>query len=137
MPITDNKTGNSYVTYGDVLTALSPGEKGKLGNLMGYECLEKTDSDGNTVLDVDNYDKIYWADSNSDAKPSKVAVAAKFKELADDFATKAYVRNRKKEYPDWSIQFNKIYDDGLAKWKSEMIDPIKTKWPKDNSGPVE
>ena len=27
------------------------------------------------------------------------------------------------------------YDDGLTKWKSEMVDPVKTKWPKDNSGP--
>ena len=27
-------------------------------------------------------------------------------------------------------------DDGLTKWKSEMVDPVKAKWPKDNSGPV-
>jgi hypothetical protein len=34
-------------------------------------------------------------------------------------------------------QLNKIYDDGLTKWKTEMVDPVKVKWPKDNSGPVE
>ena len=44
--------------------------------------------------------------------------------------------NRRKEYPDWQEQLNKIYDDGIDKWKSEMVDPVKTKWPKDNSGPV-
>ena len=27
-------------------------------------------------------------------------------------------------------QLNKIYDDGLTKWKSEMVDPIKAKYPK-------
>ena len=48
-----------------------------------------------------------------------------------------YSRNREREYPAWSIQLNKIYDDGLTKWKSEMVDPVKAKWPKDNSGPVE
>jgi hypothetical protein len=47
-----------------------------------------------------------------------------------------YARNRKTEYPDWSVQLEKIYDDGLTKWKTEMVDPVKTKWPKDNSGPV-
>ena len=44
-------------------------------------------------------------------------------------------RARKAEYPDWGTQLNKIYDDGLTKWKSEMVDPVKAKWPKDNSGP--
>ena len=48
-----------------------------------------------------------------------------------------YIKNRKTEYPDWGTQLNKIYDDGIDKWKSEMVDPVKTKWPKDNSGPVE
>ena len=48
----------------------------------------------------------------------------------------AYSRNRKAEYPDWGTQLDKIYDDGLTKWKSEMVDPVKAKWPKDNSGPV-
>ena len=48
-----------------------------------------------------------------------------------------YIKNRKMEYPDWGDQLNKIYDDGIDKWKSEMVDPVKTKWPKDNSGPVE
>ena len=48
-----------------------------------------------------------------------------------------YIKNRKMEYPDWGDQLNKIYEDGIDKWKSEMVDPVKTKWPKDNSGPVE
>jgi len=46
-----------------------------------------------------------------------------------------YARNRAEEYPDWGAQLNKIYDDGIDKWKSEMVDPVKAKWPKDNSGP--
>jgi hypothetical protein len=48
----------------------------------------------------------------------------------------AYIRNRKAEYPDMGSQLNKIYDDGVTKWKAEMVDPVKAKWPKDNSGPV-
>jgi len=41
-----------------------------------------------------------------------------------------YVRHRKAEYPDWGTQLNKIYDDGLTKWKTEMVDPVKAKFPK-------
>ena len=48
-----------------------------------------------------------------------------------------YIKNRKTDYPDFGTQLNKIYDDGITKWKSEMVDPVKAKWPKDNSGPVE
>ena len=43
----------------------------------------------------------------------------------------------KHEYPSTGDQLDKIYHDGLTKWKSEMVNPVKTKWPKDNSGPVE
>lgn len=48
-----------------------------------------------------------------------------------------YARKRRQDFPNWQTQLNKIYDDGITKWKSEMVDPVKTKWPKDNSGPVE
>ena len=54
-----------------------------------------------------------------------------------EWDAKQYARSRQAEYPDTGAQFNKIYDDGLTKWKSEMVDPVKTKWPKDNSGPIE
>ncbi len=57
-------------------------------------------------------------------------------EIQSQMDSVAYARNRKSEYPDWGSQLNKIYDDGVTKWKSEMVDPVKAKWPKDNSGPV-
>jgi len=66
----------------------------------------------------------------------KEAADAKFVELLEEYDAQEYARNRKLEYPDWGTQLNKIYDDGLTKWKSEMVDPVKAKWPKDNSGPV-
>ena len=47
-----------------------------------------------------------------------------------------YARERSADYPDMGSQLNKIYDDGITKWKTEMVDPVKAKWPKDNSGPV-
>ena len=63
-------------------------------------------------------------------------VTPEITKLQAAFDAQNYARNRSMEYPDWQTQLNKIYDDGLTKWKSEMVDPVKTKWPKDNSGPV-
>ena len=67
--------------------------------------------------------------------PSASAIDAEVKKLQAEYDAQEYARNRQADYPDWGTQLNKIYDDGLTKWKSEMVDPIKAKWPKDNSGP--
>ena len=67
--------------------------------------------------------------------PTEKEIDAEIKRQEEEYDAQAYARNRKLEYPDWRTQLNKIYDDGLTKWKSEMIDPVKAKWPKDNSGP--
>ena len=82
-----------------------------------------------------DYDKgiIEWP--NDVTKPTDSEIDAEVKRLQDEYDAQAYARNRKADYPDWGSQLNKIYDDGLTKWKSEMIDPVKAKWPKDNSGP--
>ena len=69
-------------------------------------------------------------------KPTEAEIDAEVIRLQAEYDAQAYARNRQAEYPDWGSQLNKIYDDGVTKWKSEMVDPIKAKWPKDNSGPV-
>ena len=63
------------------------------------------------------------------------AVNTEVDKLQAEHDVQEYARNRQAEYPNWGSQLNKIYDDGVTKWKSEMVDPIKAKWPKDNSGP--
>ena len=67
--------------------------------------------------------------------PTKAEVDAEIKRLQAEEDSQEYARNRKADYPDWGTQLNKIYDDGIDKWKTEMVDPVKAKWPKDNSGP--
>jgi hypothetical protein len=42
-----------------------------------------------------------------------------------------YVYNRIGEYPSIEDQLDKIYHDGIDKWKEEMIKPIKDKYPKE------
>ena len=63
------------------------------------------------------------------------AIATEVARLQAEYDAQEYARNRQAEYPDMGSQLNKIYDDGVTKWKSDMVDPVKAKWPKDNSGP--
>ena len=70
-------------------------------------------------------------------EPTESEITTELARLVGIWDDQEYARNRAADYPDTGAQFNKIYDDGLTKWKSEMVDPVKTKWPKDNSGPVE
>jgi len=74
-----------------------------------------------------------WMDNEN--PPTTEALNSKIDELKLAYDAQEYARNRQAEYPDMGSQLNKIYDDGLTKWKSEMVDPVKAKWPKDNTGP--
>ena len=58
------------------------------------------------------------------------AIATEVTRLEAEWDAQDYARKRQAEYPDYGTQLNKIYDDGLTKWKSEMVDPIKAKYPK-------
>ena len=92
---------------------------------------------GDAVLHAASDGTVTWVDGHETTDSEVAAIETKFEELIVEFNAQAYSRNRQDEYPDWSVQLEKIYDDGITKWKSEMIDPIKTKWPKNNTGPVE
>ena len=41
-----------------------------------------------------------------------------------------YKRQRKREYPNWGEQLDYIYHNGVDAWKADIVDPIKTKYPK-------
>ena len=88
------------------------------------------------ILRGDDFDGLEWLDTKQ-TKPTESEIDAEKKRLQAEYDAQAYSRNRQADYPDWGTQLNKIYDDGITKWKSEMVDPVKAKRPKDNSGPVE
>jgi hypothetical protein len=45
-------------------------------------------------------------------------------------ASEAYKDLRAKEYPAITDQLDYIYHNGIDAWKTNMIDPVKTKYPK-------
>ena len=41
-----------------------------------------------------------------------------------------YQDHRKEEYPDIGTQLDYIYHNGIDKWKTDIVDPVKAKYPK-------
>ena len=83
-----------------------------------------------------------WADENeysctSDPIPSQKDLNAKIVELKAEQETQTYARNRKDSYDDLN-QFELISNDAIngTTTHKDAVEAIKTKWPKDNSGPV-
>jgi hypothetical protein len=83
----------------------------------------------------ENINKIAWHCDN----PNEITVEqiqTKYDELIAAYDAQEYARNRKEEY-DALNQFELISDDdanGTTTHK-DAIAAVKTKWPKDNSGP--
>ena len=50
--------------------------------------------------------------------------------LDAEYALVKYKDDRKLEYPDWGTQLDYIYHNGIDKWKTDMVDPVKAKYPK-------
>ena len=50
--------------------------------------------------------------------------------LDAEFAATQYQRDRAAEYPDWGTQLDYIYHNGIDKWKTDIVDPVKAKYPK-------
>ena len=73
-------------------------------------------------------EKIYYPDDFT--PPSEEDIQAKLKELQVEYDTEKYARDRIAAYPSTGDQLDYIYHNGVAKWKTDMIDPVKTKYPK-------
>ena len=41
-----------------------------------------------------------------------------------------YKLQRAEEYPDWGTQLDYIYHNVIDKWKTDIVDPVKNKYPK-------
>jgi hypothetical protein len=72
---------------------------------------------------------IEWLDTDQ-TQPTEEEIQAEITRLQAEYDANEYQRQRASEYPSWQKQLEKIYDDGIDAWKTEMVDPIKAKYPK-------
>ena len=76
-----------------------------------------------------DYDTLEWI-STDITKPTKEAVLAKQSEMQAAYDAQEYARKRATTYPDYGTQLDYIYHNGIDKWKTDIVDPVKAKYPK-------
>ena len=82
---------------------------------------------------TDTQNKIYanLVIRNSDYdKPTEKSLTDALAKAQSDFDAQEYARNRVTEYPATGDQLDYIFHNGIAKWKTDMIAPVKAKYPK-------
>ena len=47
-----------------------------------------------------------------------------------EWTANEYQRQRARAYPSWTDQLDYIYHNGIDKWKTDVVDPVKAKYPK-------
>jgi len=77
------------------------------------------------VMIIDDSGVIQDADGNQVAVEQSNIDAARV-----ELDKEEYKYQRYEEYPDWGTQLDYIYHNGIEKWKTDIVDPIKNKYPK-------
>ena len=74
--------------------------------------------------------KYFWKLENGKVLPTTAG---------EVWATQDYARNRESDYPSIGDQLDMMYKDtkNSTTTHADAVEAVKTKWPKDNSGPVE
>ena len=88
-------------------------------DLVGGRISGESDGPLNTFLFIDEQ-----------PPPTEEEVQTRLASMTSDWDAQTYARNRKDEYPDLEEQLDYIYHNGVTKWKSDMIKPVKDKYPK-------
>ena len=95
---------------------------------------------GNTKhFSVSPEDEFKWLEDTDDGKPSEEAIQTKLVSMISEWDAQAYARNRASAYPSVGDQLDMMYKDtkNSTTTHADAVEAVKTKWPKDNSGPVE
>ena len=79
----------------------------------------------NIATDIGNEDGTFTV-KNKDGNEVSIDQSA----VDTEFAKQEYKNKRHMEYPDWGTQLDYIYHNGLDKWKTDIVDPVKAKYPK-------
>ena len=84
-----------------------------------------------SITSDDNINHVLiWYDTNEETEPTQAEIDAEVIRLQAEYDAQEYARNREAEYPSTGDQLDYIFHNGVAKWKTDMIEPVKTKYPK-------
>ena len=105
--------------------------------------MKTLDSDGKIVNKITKHEAIFSlvggdisalgdeiTYNSGQTPPSDSAIDAEIIRLQAEYDAQEYARNRAAEYPVIKDQLDYIFHNGVAKWKTDMIEPVKAKYPK-------
>ena len=70
------------------------------------------------------------SDNPAIAKVTQAEIDAEIIKLQAEYDALTWKRSREAEYPSTGDQLDYIFHNGVAKWKTDMIEPVKAKYPK-------
>ena len=94
-----------------------------------HEAVRKAYPEVVTVRDGDNNPGAFDKDNNKITLDQSKVDAARVALDAEATAT-AYQEERRRAYPPIREQLDYIYHNGIDKWKTDVVDPVKAKYPK-------
>ena len=76
---------------------------------------------------------------DGETPPTEEVIQAEINRLQAEYDANQYQRDRASAYPSTGDQLDMIYKDtkNSTTTHADAVEVVKTKWPKDNSGPVE
>ena len=88
------------------------------------------------ILRGDDFDGLEWLDTKQ-TKPKEAEIDAEVIRLQAEYDAQEYARNRASAYPSTGDQLDMMYKDtkNSTTTHADAVEAVKTKWPKDNSGP--
>ena len=94
-----------------------------------HEAVRKAYPEVVTVRDGDNNAGAFDKDNNKITLDQSKVDAARATLDAEAVAN-AYQEERRRAYPSLRSQLDYIYHHGIDKWKTDIVDPVKSKYPK-------
>tara|TARA_R100000664_G_scaffold13129_2_gene21074 strand:+ start:447 stop:752 length:306 start_codon:yes stop_codon:yes gene_type:complete len=78
-------------------------------------------------------DVVTWHNLNGETQPTEEQITAEINRLETQYTNDKYKRDRAAEFPSYGEQLDYIYHHGVAKWKTDIVQPVKDKYPKGGS----
>ena len=69
-------------------------------------------------------------ESGTEISLDKNALEAEIKKIQAELDATKYQDDRRRAYPSIGDQLDYIYHNGIDKWKTDIVDPVKAKHPK-------
>ena len=90
-----------------------------------HEAIYKVYPDADHINEGGDYDGVWTSDNKKLTIDQSLVDAARVELSKEDYKWK-----REKEYPSMGVQLDYIYHNGVDKWKTDIVDPVKAKYPK-------